>query len=62
MSGKRSQAYLNRKPKSYLFTDILVYNIAHWPGPPSTYVDFSQDRRADWSMLEPLLLLHVKRF
>ena len=25
MPGKRSQANLNRKPKSYLFTDALVY-------------------------------------
>ena len=32
--GKRSQANLNKKPKSYLFTDALVYNIAHWPVPP----------------------------
>ena len=24
MPGRRSQASLNRKPKSYLFTDILV--------------------------------------
>ena len=32
--------------KSYLFTDTLVYTIiAHWSGPPSTYVDFSQDRQ-----------------
>ena len=27
--GKRSQANLNRKIKSYLFTDTLVYPIAH---------------------------------
>ena len=23
----------------------LVYTIAHWPGPPRTYVNFSQDRQ-----------------
>ena len=34
MPGKRSQANLNRKPKSCLFTDALVYTIAHWPVPP----------------------------
>ena len=34
MPGKRSQANLKRKPKSYLFTDALVYTIAHWPVPP----------------------------
>ena len=34
-----------RKPKSYLFTDTLVYTIAHLPVPPSTFVDFSQDRQ-----------------
>ena len=34
MHGKRSQANLKRNPKSYLFTDALVYNIAHWPVPP----------------------------
>ena len=45
MPGKRSNANLNRKPKSYMFTDTLVYTIAHWPVPPSTYVDFSQDRQ-----------------
>ena len=33
MPGKRSQANLNRNPKSYLFTDALVYTIAHWPVP-----------------------------
>ena len=44
MPGKRSQANLNRKTKSYLFTDTLVYTIAHWPVPPSMYVNFSQDR------------------
>ena len=30
MPGKPSQANLNRKPKSYLFTDALVFTIAHW--------------------------------
>ena len=45
MPGKRSQANLSRKPKSYLFTDTLVYTIAHWPVPPSTYVDFSQGQQ-----------------
>ena len=45
MPGKRSQANLNRKPKSYLFTDTFVYTIAHWPVPRSTYVGFSQDRQ-----------------
>ena len=44
MPGKRSNANLNRKPKSYMFTNTLVYTIAHWPVPPSTYVDFSQNR------------------
>ena len=34
MPGKRLQSNLNRKPKSYLFTDALVYTIAHWPVPP----------------------------
>ena len=34
MPGKHSQANLNRKPKSYMFTNTV---------PPSTYVDFSQD-------------------
>ena len=42
--GKRSIANLNRKPKSYMLRDTLVYTIAHWPVPPSTYVDYSQDR------------------
>ena len=28
-----------------LFTDTLVYAIAHWSGPSRTYVDFSQDQR-----------------
>ena len=41
MPGKRSQ----KKLKSYLFTDTLVYTIAHWSGPPRTYVDFSQDQQ-----------------
>ena len=45
MHGKRSQANLNRKPKSYLFTDTLVYTIALWSGPPRLYVDFSSDRQ-----------------
>ena len=27
-----------------MFTDSLVYTIAHWPVPPSAYVDLSQDR------------------
>ena len=40
MPGKRSQANLNRKPKSYMFTYILVYTIAHWSGPPKTYWGF----------------------
>ena len=34
MPGKRSHANINRKAKSYLFTDALVYTIAHWPVPP----------------------------
>ena len=38
MPGKRSQANLNRKPKSYLFKDALVYTIALWPVP--TKLDF----------------------
>ena len=37
---------------SYLFTDTLVYAIAHWSGPPKTYVDFSQDRQGS--------LVHVR--
>ena len=45
MPGKRSQANLNRKLKSYLFTEPLVYPIAHWLGPPRTHVDFSQDQQ-----------------
>ena len=45
MPGKRSQANLNRKPRSYLLTDTLIYTIAHWPVPPSTYGDFSQDQQ-----------------
>ena len=45
MPGKRSQANLNRKPKSYLFTDTLVYTIAHLPLPPSTHVNCIQDRQ-----------------
>ena len=46
MPGKRSQANLNRKLKSYLFTDTLIhYPIAHWLGPPRTHVDFSQDQQ-----------------
>ena len=42
MPGKRSQ---KKKLRSYLFTDTLVYTIAHWSGPPRTYVDFSQDQQ-----------------
>ena len=38
---RRSQASLNRKPKSYLFTDTLVYTFAQWSVPPKLYVDFS---------------------
>ena len=34
MPGKRSQANLNRKPKSYLFTDALVFTSAHRRVPP----------------------------
>ena len=45
MPGKRSQANLNRKPKSYLFKDTLVNTIGHWPVPPRAYVEFSQDRQ-----------------
>ena len=45
MPGKRSQANLNRKLKSYLFTDTLVYHIAHWLMPPRTHVDLSQDQQ-----------------
>ena len=30
---------------SYLFTYTSVYTIAHWSGPPRTYVDFSQDQQ-----------------
>ena len=41
MPGKRSQENLNRKPKSGMLTFILVYTIAHWPGPPRTYLDSS---------------------
>ena len=41
MAGKRSQ----KKLKSYLFTDTLVYTIAHWPGPPRTYMNFIQDQQ-----------------
>ena len=41
MPGKRSQ----KKLKSYLFTDTLVYTIAHLSMPPRTYVDFSQDQQ-----------------
>ena len=40
----RSQANLNRKAKSNLFTG-LYFTIAHWSGPPRTYMDFSQDRQ-----------------
>ena len=36
---------VHRKLQSYLFTDTLVYTIAHWPGPSRTYVDFSQDQQ-----------------
>ena len=36
---------VRRKLKSYLLTDTLVYTIAHWLGPPRTYVDFSQDQQ-----------------
>ena len=28
-----------------MFTDTLVYTIAHWSGSPRTYVDFSQDQQ-----------------
>ena len=28
-----------------MFTDTLVNTIAHWPVPPSMYVDISQDRQ-----------------
>ena len=56
--GKRLQAHLNRITKSYLFTDTLVYTIAHWSGPPITFSLVKIDK-ADWSMLERLLLLHV---
>ena len=59
MPAKRPQANLNRKPKSYLFTDTLVYTIAHWSGPPKTYVDLVKIGKTDWSMLERLLLLHI---
>ena len=52
MPGKRSNVNLNRKPKSYMLTDTLVHTIAHWPVPPSMYVDFSQDR--------PGRLVHVR--
>ena len=38
MPGKRSQ-------KKNLFTNTLVFTIAHWSGPPRTYVDFSQDQQ-----------------
>ena len=31
--------------KSYLFTDTLVYTIAHWSEPPRTYEDFSQGQQ-----------------
>ena len=31
-----------------------LYTIAHWSGPPRTYIS-----KADWSMLERMLLLHV---
>ena len=40
-----STVNVRRKLKSYLFTDTLVYTIAHWAGPPRTYVDFSQDQQ-----------------
>ena len=36
---------VRRKLKSYLFTDTLVYTIAHWSGPPRSYVDFSQEQQ-----------------
>ena len=47
MPGKRSQANLNRKPKSYFFTDALVYTIARWPVPPKLdfyvfHIDFGR--------------------
>ena len=48
-----------RKLKSHLFIDTLVCTIAHWSGPPRTYADLVKIRKADWSMLERLLLLHV---
>ena len=38
LPGKRTQ--------SYLFTDTLVYTIAHWSGPPRSYVDFSQRQQS----------------
>ena len=57
MPGKHSQTHRIRKLQSYLFTDTLVYIIAHCSGPPRTYVDFSKISKADWSMLEWLLLL-----
>ena len=41
MPGKCSQ-----KLKSNLFTDTLVYTLAHLSGPPRTYVDFSQDQQS----------------
>ena len=48
MPGKRPQANLNRKPKSYLC-------IAHWPVPPSTYVDFSQNRQGRLVHVRPVV-------
>ena len=40
LPGKRSQANLNRKPKSNLFTGALVYTIAHWPVSTTCKLDF----------------------
>ena len=30
---------------SNMLTDTLVYTIAHWSGPPRSYVDFSQEQQ-----------------
>ena len=40
MLGKRSL-----KTQVLLVKETLVYNIAHWSGPPRTYVGFSRDQQ-----------------
>ena len=49
LSGKRLESNLNRKPKFYVCTDILVHAIAHWTG-PEMHVSLDVMSKADWSM------------